>query len=92
MSSTENNEISFGPSEFPLVVTVNGKYKWQGDYKALQNFSEDVLKMKGKWSSPGGNVKLLKTDELVLRWHTTSNNITINGLKVLKNSVVLIKM
>ena len=81
MSSTENNEISFGPSEFPLIVTDKGKYKWQGDYKALQNFSEDVLKMKGKWSSPGGNVKLLKTDELVLRWYTTSNNITINGLK-----------
>ena len=67
MSSNENNEISFGSSEFPLIVTDKGKYKWQGDYKAFQNFSEDVLKMKGKWSSPGGNVNLLKTDELVLR-------------------------
>ena len=77
----ENNVISFGPSEFPLIVTDKGKYKWQGDYKALQNFSGDVLKMKGKWSSPGGNVKLLKTDELALRWYTANNNITINGLK-----------
>ena len=81
MGSTENNEISFGLSEFPRIVTDKGKYKWQGDYKALQNFSGDVLKMKGKWSSPGGNVKLLKTDELALRWYIANNNITINGLK-----------
>ena len=81
MGSTENNEISFGPSEFPLIVTAKGKYKWQGDYKELQNFSGDVLKMKGKWSSPGGNVRLLKTDEIALRWYTANNNITINGLK-----------
>jgi hypothetical protein len=37
--------------------------------------------MKGKWSTPGGNAKLLKTEELALRWYRSSNNITINGLK-----------
>ena len=55
MSSTENNEISFDRSEFPLIVTDKGKYTWQVDNKALQSISEEILKMKGKWSSPGAN-------------------------------------
>jgi hypothetical protein len=37
-----------GECEFPLVFTDKGKYKWQGDFAALQKFTEEVLKMKGK--------------------------------------------
>ena len=81
MSSVENTQIPHDECEFPLVFTEKGKYKWQGDFAALQKFTEEVLKMKGKWSTPGGNAKLLKTEELALRWYRSSNNITINGLK-----------
>ena len=66
---------------FHSSLQTKANTKWQGDYKALQNFSEEVLKMKGKWSYPGGIAKLLKADELVLCWYTNNNNITINCLK-----------
>ena len=57
MSSVENTQIPHDECEFPLVFNEKGKYKWQGDFAALQKFTEEVLKMKGKWSTPGGNAK-----------------------------------
>jgi hypothetical protein len=50
MSSVENTQIPHDECEFPLVFTEKGKYKWQGDFAALQKFTEEVLKMKVKWS------------------------------------------
>ena len=62
MGSTENNEISFGPSEFPLIVTDKGKYKWQGDYKVLQNFSGVAL----RWYTANNNITIngLKAEDI----------------------------
>jgi hypothetical protein len=53
MSSVENTQIPRDECEFPLVFTEKSKYKWQGDFVALQKFTEEVLKMKSKWSTPG---------------------------------------
>jgi hypothetical protein len=39
---------------FHSFFSEKGKYKWQGDFAALQRFTEEVLKMKGKWSTPSG--------------------------------------
>jgi hypothetical protein len=32
-----------------------------------------------KWSSPGGYCKLLELNEVVVRWYSDSNSLTING-------------
>jgi hypothetical protein len=44
MSSVENTQIPHDECEFPRVFTEKGKYKWQGDFAALQKFTEEVLK------------------------------------------------
>jgi hypothetical protein len=79
MSCVENTQIPHDECEFPLVFTEKGKYKWQGDFAAFQKFTEEVLKMEAHLLVE--NAKLLKTEELALRWYRSSNNITINGLK-----------
>jgi hypothetical protein len=38
MSSVENTQIPDDECEFPLVLTEKGKYKWLGDFAALQKF------------------------------------------------------
>jgi hypothetical protein len=35
------------------------EYYWQGTLRELKLFVEANLKLQGKWSSPGGEVKLL---------------------------------
>ena len=32
-----------------------------------------------KWTAPGGNCKLLKTNDITVRWYYSNNSLTING-------------
>ena len=49
MSSVENTQIPDDECEFPLVLTEKGKYKWLGDFAALQKFTEDERQMVNSW-------------------------------------------
>lgn len=62
-----------------LLITEKGKLKWRGDYGSLKSFLEDVLSIKGKWSSPGGGAKALNCEEVTIRWYCDNNTLTING-------------
>ncbi len=43
-------------------ITLNGnKLKWTGDPERLKHFIEDIVSIKGKWSSPGGGSKRSKS-------------------------------
>ena len=48
-----------------------GKYWWTGSYDELKQFVDTNLEIKGKWTSPGGNVKLFTAidSEFVIKWN-----------------------
>ena len=46
----------------------------------LQAFFEKDLNIKGKWTSASG-AKLLKLDDLQIRWYSQEETLTLNGPK-----------
>lgn len=53
-------------------LSVDGDvYRWSGSLNELKLFVEETLTAKGKWSSPGGSVKLFKDQEsdLTIKWY-----------------------
>ena len=64
-----------------IELTDKGKIQWNGPYEMLQKLmvkltGEDVL-----WSTPGGDCKMLKLNEVEVRWYTSNKSLTINGIK-----------
>ena len=59
-----------------------GKYWWTGSLDDLKQFVDKNLEIKGKWSSPGGNVKLFTATDsnFVIKWNgPRSQKLTIEG-------------
>ena len=50
----ENNKLS---SRNNLLVICGSQLSWKGDIESLKDFTRDVLKMIGRWKSPGDEVK-----------------------------------
>ncbi|CAH3195731.1 unnamed protein product, partial [Porites evermanni] len=53
-------------------LKLNGeRLTWTNNLESLKNFVENGLKLQGKWSSPGGNVKQFKSsnNNLVINWY-----------------------
>ena len=46
-------------------------YRWCGSLNDLKCFVKEILDIKGKWSSPGGDAKLFRVSksEFVIKWH-----------------------
>jgi lysophospholipase L1-like esterase len=61
-----------------LIITEKGKLKWRGDLQRLQVFLDEVLNVKGKWSTASG-AKILKTDAITIRWYNQNESLTIGG-------------
>ena len=73
LSSTENEE----------------KFIWDGTLENLKKFVADELKLLGKWTSPGGETKLLTSPLVSLKWQSkTSKWITISGTLNEVNDVI----
>ena len=62
------------------------EYYWQGTLSELKLFVETNLKLQGKWSSQGGEVKLLtsSTTNLSVKWH----GLKRKRLEVMKDNEV----
>ena len=59
-----------------------GKYWWTGSLDDLKQFVDKNLEIKGKWSSPGGNVKLFTATDsnFVIKWNgPRSQKLTMEG-------------
>ncbi|CAB4026123.1 Hypothetical predicted protein [Paramuricea clavata] len=67
-----------GTSKY-LVVNDKNKFKWIGPFEGLKNLMNELTGKETKWSSPGGYCKLLELNEVVVRWYSDSNSLTING-------------
>ena len=59
-----------------------GKYWWTGSRDELKQFVDKNLEITGKWSSPGGNVKLFTATDanFVIKWNgPRSQKLTIEA-------------
>ncbi len=68
--------MAVNPSK--IVMAVNGliydgeMYRWLKSFGYLKSFVENSLNIKGRWISPGGDVKLFKSEgdsNLAIKWH-----------------------
>jgi hypothetical protein len=54
-------------------LTYDGEtYRWLKTFEDLKCFINEVLNIKGRWKSPGGDVKVFRSDgegEFVIKWH-----------------------
>ncbi|CAB3982808.1 Hypothetical predicted protein [Paramuricea clavata] len=76
-----------------IIIDENKKLKWKESYEALKVFVKKTLKLNGKWSSPGGNLKLFNetTGSIILRYYTNSASLLIQGEKGESFTNILIK-
>ena len=44
-------------------------YFWEGNLPQLKSFVQNTLKIDGSWSSPGGEAKLFKAENIILKWY-----------------------
>ena len=54
-------------------LTYDGEtYRWLKTFEDLKCFINEALNIKGRWKSPGGDVKVFRSDgekEFVIKWH-----------------------
>jgi hypothetical protein len=64
-----------------IITVVNGKLKWNEDFESLKYFIKTTLNLTGKWSSPGGHLKLFDEDSgrLIVRFYTNSTSLLFQG-------------
>jgi hypothetical protein len=65
------------------ITLVKGKLKWNDSFESLLLFVEATLKIEGKWSSPGGHLKVFSEAEnkVVIRHYTNTSSLIIQGDK-----------
>lgn len=58
-------------------------YRWLKTFEDLKSFVSEVLNIKGKWKSPGGDVKLFTSEgegEFVIKWYgPRSKRLVVQG-------------
>ena len=66
-----------------VTIDGDGKLKWKENYEALKDFVKKILKLNGKWSSPGGHLKLFSEaqDSIIIRYYTNSTSLLFQGEK-----------
>lgn len=63
-----------------LSTNDKGKPIWTGSFDSLQLFVSEVLLLaNGKWLCPGGGTKLFQNEDIMFRWYTNKQTITVNG-------------
>ena len=52
-----------------LVYTEGGYLAWESHIDDLKEFVQKSLNFDGKWSSPGGDVKVFENEKYCLKWY-----------------------
>ena len=68
---TESYQLNLKWCELQSLKLNGERLTWTNNLESLKNFVENGLKLQGKWSSPGGNVKQFKSsnNNLVINWY-----------------------
>ena len=68
--------MAVNPINCKLRIT-DEKLYWDNTIDDLKQFVSDKLKLSGKWSSPGGEIKLFTSDSLSLKWQGKTKKLII---------------
>ena len=78
MSMACCNEMPFAQY---LCIGEKENLRWIGTYEDLRDFMICFALPNAKWSSPGGDCKMIESDVVSIRWYASSGNLTIKGEK-----------
>ena len=77
-NTTDNDNDNHTSEVNNLTVNEKGKFKWHGSFESLKTLMNKITEKETKWSS-SGYCKMLDLDEVVVRWYSNNNSLTING-------------
>ena len=68
---TESSSLNPESCELEYLHLNDGKLVWMNDLESLKKFVENVLKLQGKWLTPGGNTKQFKCSNgnVIINWY-----------------------
>ncbi|XP_068757833.1 contactin-2-like [Montipora capricornis] len=71
-SETEFSSLNPESCELECLHLNDGKLVWMNDLESLKKFVENVLKLQGKWLTPGGNTKQFKCSNgnVIINWYS----------------------
>lgn len=69
---TEFSSLNPESCELECLHLNDGKLVWMNDLESLKKFVENVLKLQGKWLTPGGNTKQFKCSNgnVIINWYS----------------------
>ena len=76
---TESSLLNPESCELEYLHLNNGKLVWINDLDSLKKIVENVLKLQGKWLTPGGNKKKFKSsnDNVIINWSCKKQRILL---------------
>jgi hypothetical protein len=67
--------------EKDLCIGAKGKFRWTSTFEDLKKLVASFGFLNDSWSSPGGDCKMIESDDASLRWYASSGTLTIKGEK-----------
>ena len=68
-SNQPNTPLSSTPYKQKNLLCFGKEFTWESCLESLKKFVQTDLNLHGKWTSPGGEVKLLTCNEHTLKWY-----------------------
>ena len=65
------------PSKKVNLIYKGSEFARNGCLESLKEFVRVDLNLRGKWSSPGGEVKLFKESEFSIKWYSKSKKLVV---------------
>ena len=65
----------------PLIFN-SDRFKWLSDINLFERFVQEILNINGKLTVPWGGCKLLKTNDITIRWCAETQSICLDGVKL----------
>ena len=57
------------PFKLSNLIIKDNEFAWKGSLESLKSFVRSDLKIEGKWSSPGSDVKQFVSEDYTLKWY-----------------------
>ena len=73
-SNQVNTPLSCTPYKQKKPLCFGKEFTWEGCLDDLRKFVQANLKLQGKWTSPGSEVKLFTCNEYTLKWYGVNKN------------------
>jgi hypothetical protein len=79
LNNNVNSHDEFTNVTKGLMITKKGNLKWTGKFEDLKEFVKEHQLSTANWTSPGGACKLCEDKDLIIRWYTNTESLTLRG-------------